>query len=190
VDHIYYGFSIEPELDYNITPLNANIGTIADSVCYGWHSLDITQYYLQDLDLQRFVSQYRLRFPIDSDWDNLTDGVKFASALYDDFEPRLYITYTSTVENNDPCNDDNTFPVCRIYPNPVKQSLVIQFFKSINSNLETSVYNIKGQEVFKSDHNLIGDTVKITLPELTKGYYLLKMRTSNQQITKRLFIHE
>jgi hypothetical protein len=85
--------------------------------------------------------------------------------------------------------DNQSFSVSRIYPNPVKDMVTIEFHSEEAGFLQSSLINIAGTEVKKWDSSLIskGDQkLKLDLSFLKTGVYFLKISSSGRVITQVL----
>ncbi|OYU82343.1 MAG: hypothetical protein CFE23_01090 [Flavobacterium sp. BFFFF1] len=77
-----------------------------------------------------------------------------------------------------------------IYPNPVNETLHIDFQEAIKGNVSVVMYDLLGKEVLRYDNGSLDTTIlKIPLNvELSKGIYVLKIladgRTYTQKISK------
>jgi endonuclease I len=77
--------------------------------------------------------------------------------------------------------DDNEIKNISIYPNPVKDNFV--YFSS-TQNLEVIIYNILGKQVLIE--NVSNSKKYINVSNLNKGIYLLKLKSDQGTITKKL----
>ncbi|CAM1352642.1 MULTISPECIES: S8 family serine peptidase [Tenacibaculum] len=89
--------------------------------------------------------------------------------------PDLEQAYNKTLSSED--NDKEEF---KIFPNPVKDHLIISFTDTIN---EVIVYSVLGQEVYKN----ISNSNIINVSSLNKGVYILQIK-SGRKIEKIKFI--
>jgi hypothetical protein len=79
--------------------------------------------------------------------------------------------------------NSNVLNSVSIYPNPAKNSFNI---KSDGINIDTiTVFNLDGKTVLKSNNNT---TNTVDVSSLTKGVYLVKLQSANDQITQKLII--
>ncbi len=161
MDHIDYGYQLDP-LDWtkgdpgDPGTLHTNIGIISDSAEVGYRYLDITRYVREDYHNERDKTQYRIRFPIETDWDYLYDNLGFFTSFqYPEHDPVIFLYFTSVVGID---NDFNS-PISNnisVYPNPFSTSTTISF--SLNyrdkESIELKIYNIKGQLVKKCEVSL------------------------------------
>jgi len=124
MDHIDYGNQLDVSDWSKGDPgdpgtLHTNIGIISDSAEVGYRCLDITDYVLDDYNSSRDKSQYRIRFPIETDWDYLAEWLCFVPGCANLEYAALIVLYF-TLDNS---IDDNPFPVDNnfsVYPNPEK----------------------------------------------------------------------
>ena len=79
-----------------------------------------------------------------------------------------------------------------VAPNPVVDKLHVQFFLPKKSNVEITVIDISGKQVFQSKlSNLIIGLNEIDLPfknKLSSGTYILKIKFANEVLTKKLMV--
>jgi len=80
-------------------------------------------------------------------------------------------------------------PEIVLYPNPVKDNLVIDFVVPTNELFTYSIYNITGILVFEKEVQSKGLGVEIGLDALPQGVFTIKLR-SNETVIVRSFIKE
>ena len=189
MDHIDYGDFLDPSDWTKGDPgdtgtLHTNIGIISDSAEVGYRYLDITDYVLDDYTSNRDKSQYRIRFPIETDWDYLADELCFIAGCANLEYAALIVIYF-TLDNS---IEDNTFPVDNnfsLYPNPVKSELICKFSMVKKEEVEISLFNIKGQKVRNVLNRFVraGDnSLTIDMKCLNEGIYLLKVDVKNSNL--------
>lgn len=196
MDHIDYGDYLDPSDWTKGDPgdpgtLHTNIGIISDSAENDYRYLDITDYVLDDYNSSRNKTQYRIRFPIETDWDYRFDYLVFhATAENDIRNPLIMIYYKS---NNS--IGDNTFPVTKnisLYPNPIEDELMIKFSMFKQKEVKISLYNVKGQKIkdifsgsIKSDENML----EIDMKSISNGIYFIKVDEKDRNhIVKKIII--
>jgi len=69
------------------------------------------------------------------------------------------------------------------YPNPFLKSIII---KSTCIYQEISIYGLNGTNYYSRQINQRSNTESIDLRKLEKGIYILKIRTEDQDITKKI----
>jgi hypothetical protein len=85
--------------------------------------------------------------------------------------------------------ENQLFSISRMYPNPVKDFVSIEFYSPEAGTLQASLINILGNEVKKWDSNTItkGDQkLKLDLSFLKTGVYFLKISSSGRVVTQVL----
>lgn len=94
LEHLYYGDTLDSE-DYNMAA--TTIGTISENADEEWKSIDVTSFFISDMeDESRLHSQYRLRFSLnDTDGDWTLDAAFLNSA--DGIENQTYICIEYTL---------------------------------------------------------------------------------------------
>ncbi|MGP1447805.1 MAG: C10 family peptidase [Candidatus Limimorpha sp.] len=90
------------------------------------------------------------------------------------FYLRVYYSPTSV-------NETETAQV-EMYPNPAKQSFTIEG----EGLLHVSVFNLLGQNVFQSECN--GNKSIVNLGNVENGMYVVRIRTNNGEVTKRITV--
>jgi hypothetical protein len=72
-----------------------------------------------------------------------------------------------------------------VYPNPVQQTLQVQFNQPLNDNLAVYIYNQQGQMVQQVNNlQLHGNNIlQLNVQHLPQGSYLIKIQTNHQKLT-------
>ncbi len=190
VDHVNMGNTFD-YTDFNGTSFQENIGSIFDTLSYHRKSLEVLNNYQEDLDNNRNFSQYRLRFPVNTDDDELADYVDIYETLthnsvYSPESPYLLLTWQAkqgTADNVEEPELDFT-----ISPNPLREAGNIVFSKSSgDSGKEIQLYNMKGQRVNNANIQRVSKfEYKVDCKNLTSGIYLLKVKTKEKEIIKKI----
>ncbi|MDP8203789.1 MAG: T9SS type A sorting domain-containing protein [Candidatus Tenebribacter mawsonii] len=82
------------------------------------------------------------------------------------------------------------------YPNPFNPSTTISFSVQNNSNVELSIFNIKGQKVTtlineemqKGKHSIIWSGLDSNNKSVSSGIYFYKIKASDQELVKRMLL--
>ncbi len=85
--------------------------------------------------------------------------------------------------------ENQAFSITRMYPNPVKDFVIIEFNAIEAGTVQASLINILGTEVKKWEPNPIskGDQkIKLDLSFLKTGVYFLKISSSGKVVTQVL----
>lgn len=85
--------------------------------------------------------------------------------------------------------ENQTFSITRMYPNPVKDFVIVEFNSVEPGTVQASLINILGTEVKKWESNPIskGDQkIKLDLSFLKTGVYFLKISSSSRIVTQVL----
>ena len=194
MDHIDYGDELDVSDWTKGDPgdtgtLHTNIGIISDIGEDGYRFLDITDYVLYDYNNIKDKTQYRIRFPIETDWDYLGDLTNFSTSnsAVVNHRPLIFIYCTSNASIG-----DNIIPEVfniSLYPNPVKSELICKFSMVKKEEVEVSLFNIKGQKMKNVLNRFVraGDNIlTIDMKCLNESIYLLKVdvKNSNSVIKK------
>ena len=125
IEHLYYGYTLD-ETDFFLTPLHF-IGTISDTPDYGWRTIEVTEFVLDDIENTRPFTQYRLRLAIDMDEDQYVDALFFkTSDTSMNLEPYIiYIIEENTNISNEQVPENQVY--LSNYPNPFNPETTISF---------------------------------------------------------------
>ena len=196
MDHIDYGDYIDPG-DWTAGDvgdpgtLSSNIGIISDSGIEGHRYLNITPYVQNDYDNNRNKTQYRIRFPIDTDWDSFWDYIHFSQGSTPTLTNPGLIMYFTSINSVD---ENNLFEYnINIFPNPFINSTIISFHKRQGQVREVGVYNLKGQLVKRLglSYGDLGcraewDGTDEAGHEVSNGIYLIRVESKNDNIIRRV----
>ena len=205
MDHIDYGDELDVSDWTKGDPgdsgtLHTNIGIISDIGEDGYRYFDITPYVFDDYTNGRDKTQYRIRFPIETDWDYLYDQVNFLTSFNDPEHDPLIVIYfksNSSIDDNTISNEDNIL----VYPNPFIGYTTIKFNsdisrKSCSTNNQIKIYNIKGKLVkcisaaqinWKGGENkVIWDGRDKNGNIVSNGVYLIRIESKDVNFIKRV----
>jgi len=170
-----------------------NIGTITESGEEGYRYLDITSSVIQDYELNRARTQYRIAFQIDTDWDYESDLVAFLTGSTQSVwaRPQVFIRFTDEINSIE--NDEIPFGQTlnfEIYPNPVNNIFSVSFSRKDVFIKKLEIYNIKGQKVKSfNDSNIINNNrISINISKMPSGIYLMKLITDKEEAVKKFLI--
>ena len=85
----------------------------------------------------------------------------------------------STVSSNDYDNVNNSTNYIKLYPNPVKDELIIEFYKDVN-NSTFELYGLLGNKVLNAKLN--SNKNNVSLSNIDNGIYYYKIIHTNQTI--------
>ncbi len=93
----------------------------------------------------------------------------------------IYVGNASVIEN-----DENG---TRIYPNPAKDKLNVEFSNLANQEVVVEIYDMIGNLISSEQVNYFaGDKITMNIPNVPTGFYAVKVNTANQTITKKISI--
>lgn len=89
--------------------------------------------------------------------------------------------------------NDNVLPIyhLKIFPNPAKESIVIDFQSLKKEQISISLKDINGKivkEIYSGDIEKGNNLILLSLSEFSNGYYFLDMVFTNSTITEKLVI--
>jgi len=198
LSHIDYGFELDVG-DWekgdvgNFYTYQNNIGTITESGEVGYRYLDITSNLILDYDLNRAISQYRIAFQVETDWDQETDIVAFLTGSTQSVwaRPQIFIRFSDEVNSikNDEIPLKQTLDF-EIYPNPVNNIFGVSLSRRDVIIKGFEIYNIKGQKVksFNNSDIVNGTRISIDSSTLPSGIYLMKLITDKEVAVKKFLI--
>lgn len=73
-----------------------------------------------------------------------------------------------------------------VYPNPFNEQITVDFNSNYVSETEVKIYNLLGKVVYSSHYKSIQQPIILNLKNINKGIYLLKIRTGDRIIDKRI----
>ena len=165
-----------------------NIGKITESGIDGYRYLDVTSSVIQDYELSRDKTQYRIAFQIDTDWDNESDMVAFITGNppIDEYTPIMYFFFTDEINSigNEEIPIEQTLNI-EIYPNPFNSEINIEYSMNYSSN-NLAIYNIKGQKVYSRINLPASGSIVWKCEAQTSGIYLIKISNSKQKYVKKI----
>ena len=84
-------------------------------------------------------------------------------------------------------NFNNTF---KVYPNPVKQELNLDYSTPNDEQIEVNLTNITGQRIKNLKLNAVkgANSFKVSVEDLQAGFYLLKLQTIHGVKTQKVQI--
>jgi hypothetical protein len=192
IEHVNYGDSVTWE-DFHC-PVISPYGTEVDStIVTGWRNVLLTDAYLHDLDEGRIYSQYRFRFPVDTDFDARIDDIGFGSSYAPlEYRPFLILVYNhqSSVEEE---SLPDSFQSISIFPMPMRNNGEISFQLAQPGFISIIMYNIKGQKVkqlFMGEKVSGKHSLAFQTDAYANGMYLIKLQSGKTIVTKKLLIQK
>jgi len=87
-------------------------------------------------------------------------------------------------------NIKNTNKDILLYPNPLLSGRNLEILNLVNGENIITIYNIIGQNIYRTKKIIMGNSTTISLPELNTGAYLLKIDTDSENTStfKKLII--
>jgi hypothetical protein len=195
IDHIIYGDSLDT-LDWtagnygNSQTIANQYGVISSTPDIGWRSLDVTACLQADKSAGRNRTQFRLRFPIDTDHDWLNDFLRFYTGNAITDNPRLIVDNVTGVAGS--LNVTNSYKPSileKSYPEPFCRLSAISYVISTSLIVKLEVYNLLGKKVrtlvngyhTNGKYNTVWDGKNDEKQQLPNGIYLYVLKTQGKQ---------
>jgi len=167
-----------------------NIGTITESGEEGYRYLDVTVGVIQDYELNRDKTQYRIAFQVDTDWDYEGDLVAFITGNppIDEYTPIMYLIFTDEINaiGNEEIQIEQKLNI-EIYPNPSILSqgrqTEISYAISQNKDVLLQIFNIKGQlveTIVNKKINAGKHTAFWNVSNCSSGIYFYRIKSGTQ----------
>lgn len=202
MDHIDYGDSLDTT-DWtagdegDLQTLTSNIGVISKDSVIEWKKMNVTQYFQADIDAGRERTQFRIRFPILSDFDGWPeeDYLSFYSGDAEEKKPYLAIEYKLVgVEETNP--QYTTSSHLEIVPNPFNTFTIIRYSLQSPSLVTLKIYDLSGREVItlvseskkEGIHTVSWDGKDKYGNSMRSGIYFCRLIGRDFRITKRMMI--
>ncbi|MBC8526178.1 MAG: T9SS type A sorting domain-containing protein [Candidatus Cloacimonetes bacterium] len=205
MDHIDYGNELDVSDWTKGDPgypgtIYTNVGIISDSAEYGYRYFDITPYVLNDYTNSRDKTQYRIRFPIETDWDFLSDNLVFYTNFNIPEESPLIVLYFNKLTAGDEELLDKNCSNIEVHPNPIygtEKEIKISFELKRAEVIRVSIYDIKGKIVkrladykrFSSGKNcIVWDCKSNDNNKISNGIYFCKFEMQEEVKVEKLIV--
>nr|MBC8416116.1 T9SS type A sorting domain-containing protein [Candidatus Cloacimonadota bacterium] len=154
----------------------------SDNAVYEYKTMDVTEYVMDDYNNNRDKTQYRIRFWINTDWDDWWDVLTFISGNWTENRPyiRLVFSNVGVIEEN---LSSNNF--LNTYPNPFNSEVNIEYSMDCSKN-NLEIYNIKGQKVYSQMNLPVSGSLVWKCEDHKSGIYIVKISNSKQKYVKKI----
>jgi len=201
-DHIDYGTALDT-MDWTAgdpgdpQTIETNVGLVSNNAGLGYKVLGGLGYCVQkDLNAGRGHTQFRVRFPIDTDDDGLTDRLRFFSGNADSLNPYLEVDFTPVCvkDSISKRNISERNPVS-IYPNPARSKISIRYSVQLSTFVSVSIYDASGRCIKilfndfqqKGIHTLIWDGRRNN-KRVSAGVYFICIEIPCQRLKKMVVL--
>ncbi len=155
---------------------------------------------LDDITNDRQKSQFRIHFPIGTDYDTYMDGVSFTGIEYPFLyqRPKLIVEYR--IPNIGIENQFSTIPeelnIIHTYPNPFNAYTIIDYEISKPGLYTLTIFDLSGRNisVLKSDFHPTGhysvswNGKTHTGADVPSGVYFFRLTDKDQSLSKKLVL--
>ena len=101
------------------------------------------------------------------------NGISYYRLKQTDFDGKFEYSDIRTISRN-----NGVFEIGTAYPNPTNDVLNIPISGNANGNIEISVYDITGRQIFVNVNNSESNLIQLNVSNLLSGTYVLKLKTS------------
>lgn len=193
IDHVDYGNTLYYD-DLNCPVLHPHICEIDSTITLQYCQLDIKNSYIDDLENDRSKTQYRFKFPVDTDYDGQCDYIGIGSSYADEcYRPFVEIIYTSISEAGE--EEIPQANLISVYPNPARDFVVFEFDNNRNKAddiMKLEIYNIKGQRIYSGDYETSEGQIIINFSNLKEesrnGIYLYRLWLNDRQYGGKIIL--
>ena len=166
----------------------------------GFRNINVTLLVETDLVDNRSHTQFRIHFPIGTDYDYYMDLISISEGEYPFYNhrPKIIIQYQIETVNIDENRDviTNDFLLHQNYPNPFNSSTQIGYLINIPGYYIVSILDVLGKQVaiikqgYHSDgeHQIQWDGKNDSGSDLSSGIYFYNLVGQNQIIIKKLIL--
>lgn len=205
LDHIDYGYQLDsgdwtagdPGDSQTLYPLYTIVTSTPDT---GFRYIDITELVLDDIANNRQKSQFRIHFPIGTDFDRYTDGVGFSAIDYPLLyrRPKLIVEYR--ISNVGIANQSTTIPtdlnINNAYPNPFNAKVSIEYEINKPGLFTLAIFDLAGRKirVLISDFYPIGqyyvqwDGKNQSRVDVPSGVYFIKLEGNMNSVGRKVIL--
>jgi len=205
LDHITYGDNLDLG-DWtagdsgDAQTLNSLYTIVSSTPDTGFRNIDVTELVRRDIDSDRFYTQFRIHFPIGTDYDQYMDGVSFDGISYPFLHrrPKLIVEYRipDVSIENEPTTIPKTFNAITTYPNPFNSQINIKYEINIPAFYLISIYSITGDYIIelKSDFHSIGkysvqwNGKTQTGEDVPSGIYFVTLTEPKNRVTQKVIL--
>ncbi len=201
IDHINYGPEIDT-LDWtagdpgDTQTITSRFGVFSSTPDTGWRAMDVTTCVQSDIFTGRIRNQYRLRFPVLSDYDGYDDFLQFYTGNTLISKPYLVIDYVVGVECK-PVEENNVFKSkVSNFPNPFKNATTIIYKLKQSCHVLLSVYDMTGRKMKtlideyrkNGEYQVVWDRKNEKGETLPAGIYYYRLKAGDELITRKTVI--
>ncbi len=176
----------------NVGTFQSNFGLLSSDSILGWKTLNVTDQALQDYELLREWTQFRIRFEIDTDWDYYQDLLYFCSGEHTVNPPMLVLTLEPKNSIADRFGEKaSMYSEISAYPNPFNDGVFIELTTPLKSAGDLTVYSLEGKEVFSYIINSVNNPYYWEGRDyngslLPSGIYFVVWRMENSEIVEKI----
>ena len=201
LDHVNYGDILDlsdwtagDEGDpQTLFPLYTVVSSTPDT---GFRNMDITSLVESDIFELRERTQFRIHFPIGTDYDFYADRLAFRDSNFR--RPKLIVEYrigaTGVEDENRKPPDD--FLLIQNYPNPFNSSTTISYKINSPGVYELTIFDIKGRKsvILRYGFHTIGNYEvqwggkSSSGGNIPSGVYFYRIRSKDQSLQKKLVL--
>jgi len=76
----------------------------------------------------------------------------------------------------------------KIYPNPTKEIVNIDYFNSNSENTQISIIDINGKTVYENSYSNTNITINLNVSQFLKGIYIINIKNNTENITSKIVV--
>lgn len=196
LDHIDYGNSLnigdwtagdpgDPQT------LHTNIGILSNNATIEFKTMDVTNYVREDLQNNRTLNQYRIRFTIDRDFDCLGDRLIMGAGNAINYKPYLIIEYQLINSIETPYNVTYDFILHQNFPNPFNSYTNIKYSLEKSGDVVLKIIDCSGRfiKTLVNEKQTPGVySIKFNAESLPSGVYFYRLRFGKNYLIKKMIL--
>jgi len=100
-------------------------------------------------------------------------------------------TFSIVITGDVSIEDDLLNEQVSVYPNPATEKLFIELNEGDYTNVNVTLTNIHGQQLWKSELNALGNNrIEMNLQDITTGIYFVTLQTEDAYVSRKLIIQK
>jgi hypothetical protein len=142
--------------------------------------------YLQNLTEFK-NSPFALNYKSDSIYNHLSNSILNLSNqnAFEIYNKQEFEYTPSSLENLKMFDSRSAI---KIYPNPTKEIVNIDYFNSNSENTQISIIDINGKTVYENSYSNTNITINLNVSQFLKGIYIINIKNNTENITSKIVV--